>query len=329
LLTFGRKADQRLEQLMLATVVNNCFALLRLTMDRRIQWQQAVPPDLPPLYFSATDLNQIILNLAINARDTLIEKINTDHSDWTPFIRVEAAYLQAESIGPVDPTRSHRQVHGWQRFTIRDNGMGMPPEIKERIFEPFFTTKDVGQGTGLGLATVWHLVTAVSGKIEVESTRGEGTAFHVYLPMLAVPTASAPAESPKRTAETSPARIFLADDDAMVAGAVTTALKRAGHTITHFPDGALAWQFLQDHPDDFDLLILDVNMPGMDGIELASRVRAAGLYKGKIMIASGRLGSDDLEQIAVARVDCVLNKPFDIAELLGAVGNCLAKKSAG
>jgi signal transduction histidine kinase/ABC-type amino acid transport substrate-binding protein/CheY-like chemotaxis protein len=328
LLTFGRKADQRAEQLTLATVVNNCFALLRLTMDRRIQWQQAVPPNLPPLFFSATDLNQIILNLVINARDTLLEKLDSSHGDWTPCIRVEATEIKLDSIGPIDPTRSHRQVHGWQRLSIRDNGMGMTPEVKERVFEPFFTTKDVGQGTGLGLATVWHLVTAASGRIEVESTRGEGSAFHVYLPVLAGPAVVAPHLFPAPVAKAGPARIFLADDDLLVAGAVTAALKRAGHAVTHFPDGAVAWQFLQDHPNDFDLLILDVNMPGIDGIELAGRIRAAGLYKGRMIIASGRLGSDDLEEIAKAQVDCVLNKPFDTAELLGAVGNCLASPKA-
>jgi two-component system cell cycle sensor histidine kinase/response regulator CckA len=327
LLTFGRKADQRVEQIQLATVVNNCFALLRLTMDRRIQWEQAVPANLPPLYFSATDLNQIILNLVINARDTLLEKLREPHNDWIPFIRVEASLLPAESSGHADGSPSRRQIHGWQRLTIRDNGMGITPEVRERIFEPFFTTKDVGQGTGLGLATVWHLVTAVSGRIEVESIRGEGTAFHVYLPMLAVPAATAPIVALPPINEGRPARIFLADDDLLVAGAVTSALKRAGHTITHLPDGAAAWEFLRNHPDDFDLLILDVNMPGLDGIELAERIRATGHYRGRIMIASGRLSSDDLEQITKAQIDCVLGKPFDIDELLTAVRNCLAKKA--
>jgi CheY-like chemotaxis protein len=258
----------------------------------------------------------------------LLEKLDSSHGDWTPCIRVEAIEIKMDSIGPIDPSRSHRQVHSWQRLSIRDNGMGMTPEVKERIFEPFFTTKDVGQGTGLGLATVWHLVTASSGRIEVESIRGEGSVFHVYLPVLAAPAVVAPHLFPAPAAKAGPARIFLADDDLLVAGAVTAALKRASHAVTHFSDGAVAWQFLQDHPNDFDLLILDVNMPGMDGIELAGRIRASGLYKGRMIIASGRLGSDDLEEIAKAQVDCVLNKPFDIAELLGAVGNCLASPKA-
>ncbi|MEO6992029.1 MAG: transporter substrate-binding domain-containing protein [Lacunisphaera sp.] len=329
LLTFGRKSDQRAESLTLTNVVNNCFALLRLTMDRRIQWQQAVPPHLPPLYFSATDLNQIILNLVINARDTLLEKLNLPHGDWTPCIRVEATEITMEPIGPIDPTRAQGQIHRWQRLSIRDNGMGMTPEVRERIFEPFFTTKDVGQGTGLGLATVWHLVTAASGRIEVESIRGEGTVFHVYLPVLAVPAAATPIPPSAPAPKAAPASIFIVDDDLLVASSVTAALQRAGHAVTHFPDGAVAWQFLQEHPNDFDLLILDVNMPGMDGIELAGRIRTSGLYQGKMIIASGRLSSDDLEEIAKARIDCILNKPFHIAELLDAVGNCLAAQKAG
>ena len=323
LLTFGRKADHRIEQIQLAAIVANCFALLRLTMDRRILWEEAVPRDLPPLYFSPTDLNQIILNLVINARDTLLDKLNREHGDWIPLIRVEAALLASESIGRPDAS-SFRQIHGWQRLTIRDNGMGMTPEVRERIFEPFFTTKDVGQGTGLGLATVWHLVTSVNGRIEVESEPGRGTAFHLYLPMLSAPESSVVGVPSPMPADMGPARIFLADDDSLVASAVTSALKRAGHSITHLSDGASAWQHLEANPNDYDLLILDVNMPGLDGLELAERVRANGNYTGRIMIASGRLNSDDVEQIANSRIDCVLNKPFDVAELLTAVRNCLA-----
>ena len=323
LLTFGRKTDHHAEVVHLGAIVTNCFSLLRLTMDRRILWEQAVPADLPPIFLSATDLNQIILNLVINARDTLLEKLAAQRGEWTPVIRVEARLLPADAMGHLDGTPSRRQIRGWQRLTIRDNGMGMAAEIRDRIFEPFFTTKEVGKGTGLGLATVWHMVTEVSGRIEVESIPGEGTAFHIYLPML-VPTQHPAAPEKTNQHERGTARIFLAEDDTMVARAVITALQRAGHTVTHLTDGALAWEYLQTHFDAYDLLLLDVNMPGLDGIELAQRVRASGQFKGRIMIASGRLGSDDLEQIAAARVDCVLNKPFASSELLEAVRNSLA-----
>jgi CheY-like chemotaxis protein len=91
----------------------------------------------------------------------------------------------------------------------------------------------------------------------------------------------------------------------------------------HETNGATAWQHLQNRFDAYDLLVLDVNMPGLDGIELAQRIRDTGQYQGRIMIISGRLGSDDLRQITAAKVDCVLNKPFKVAEFLGAVHDCL------
>ena len=322
LLTFGRKNDTEIESVKLVDAVQSCFALLRLTIDRRIVWQQEIQPDLPPLQFNLTDLNQIILNLVINARDTLLEKLSRQPGDWTPTIRIEASFLPADALGRLDGLPSRRQILGWQRLTVRDNGLGIPPEVRERIFEPFYTTKPVGKGTGLGLATVWHLVTESSGRIEVESAVGEGSAFHVYLPLLpaeAVTTAT----TLQSSHEGNRGRIFLAEDDPGVAKAIQACLQREHHTVTHRPDGAIAWQHLQEHLADYDLLILDVNMPGLDGIELSQRIRRLGSYRGRMMIISGRLSSNELRQIAETGIDCVLNKPFEFAELIGAVRDCL------
>ena len=179
-------------------------------------------------------------------------------------------------------------------------------------------------GTGLGLATVWHLVTEISGRIDVESVPGHGSAFHVFLPLLVGKMQTETSATHQQPPAIGNSRIFLAEDDEMVASAVLASLRRAGHSLIHETNGASAWQHLQDNLDAYDLLMLDVNMPGLDGIELAKRLRATGRYKGRIMIVSGRLGSDDLKEIATAKVDCVLNKPFRIHELLDAVQNCLA-----
>jgi hypothetical protein len=149
LLTFGRKNEVRVESVHLRHVIENCFSLMRLTIDRRIVWEQAVPDDLPPLTFNTTDLNQIILNLIINARDTLIEKLALRRDQWTPTIRVEARLLPSDSSPAETGSPSRRQILGWQCLTVRDNGLGMSAEVRERIFEPFFTTKVVGKGTGL------------------------------------------------------------------------------------------------------------------------------------------------------------------------------------
>jgi signal transduction histidine kinase/CheY-like chemotaxis protein len=322
LLTFGRKSESQLEEVRLTAVLDSCFALLRLTVDRRIQWVNAVPVSLPPLYINSTDLNQIVVNLIINARDTLMEKLATaGSSDWIPSILVEAVQLPIGELRPM-PDVAVAGLLGWERLTVRDNGMGMTADVLDRIFEPFFTTKAVGQGTGLGLATVWHLVHVAGGRIEVESVPGLGTAFHVFLPIIPAPITAKPLPRPTQTPGQA-ARVFVAEDDDLVAQTIITVLKRDGHTVHREPDGTAAWRALQTDPNRFDLLVLDVNMPGMSGIDLVQRVRSAGHYHGAIMIVSGRLTSDELEQLSVAHVTNVLNKPFGVAEFLAVVRRSL------
>lgn len=186
LLTFGRKTESAPELVSLHSTVSAVFDLLRQTVDRRIVWINNVPADLPPLFLNLTDLSQVILNLLINARDTLAEKLGQPPDHWAPRIEVTAVALPPES-GSRSPFTARATPASWQRLTVRDNGMGIPAEVQDRIFEPFFTTKEVGKGTGLGLATVWHLVTSFGGSIETESVAGTGTAFHIMLPVWSVP----------------------------------------------------------------------------------------------------------------------------------------------
>jgi len=324
LLTFGRKSESRPEVVQLSTVVDGCFQLLRLTVDRRIQWRNEVSRELPALYLNATDLNQILVNLLLNARDTLRDRLAAQATPgWAPFIQVTAEHLPATARVPV-PALQTVAPRGWIKLTVSDNGMGMGPEVRERIYEPFFTTKAVGQGTGLGLATVWHLVQVAGGRIEVDSNPGQGTAFHIFLPILPLPAPTPPPAPVEPVRAVAQARIFLAEDDDLVAQTVAATLRRDGHQVHREPDGAAAWRTLEARPDDFDLLVLDVNMPGLSGIEVVQRLRAASRYRGPILVMSGRLGSEELETLTKARVDCVLGKPFEMADFLGSIRRCLA-----
>lgn len=326
LLAFGRKSEPKIETAHLASVVESCFALMRMMIDRRIQWENAVPPSLPAIRVNVTDLNQVLANLVLNARDTLLDKLAQHRGDWTPVIRVEAAALPADAATPTAAPRPGAEPAGWQRLTVRDNGMGISPEVQERIFEPFFTTKEVGRGTGLGLATVWHLVTEAGGRVEVESVPGEGTSFHIFLPATAGDTAVSPPTPAPGPLAAGRGRVFLADDDEFVAGTVQAALRRFGCTVHRVADGRAAWQELQTRHGEFELLILDINMPGLDGIELAQRIRRDLGYNGRLMVISGRLSSNDLRQIGEARADAVLSKPFDLHEFLDRVHTCLGSE---
>ncbi len=323
LLTFGRKGDSRAESVRLSAVTAGCFELMRSTVDRRIIFESAVPEDLPPLWLNATDLNQILLNLLLNSRDTLLEKLSRQSGGWTPCIRVEAKALSSDSASPMTvPLR--RPPLGWQQLTVSDNGLGMTPAVRERIFEPFYTTKEVGKGTGLGLATVWHLVSELGGRIELETIPGEGSTFRLLLPVWPAPEV---VETPVPVAaplSTGRARVFLAEDEPLVAEAIAEALRRAGHEVMTMGDGNLAWDHLKTRLKEYDLLVFDVNMPGLDGIELSHRSRASH-YVGRLMIVSGRLTLPQLQAINRARVDRVLAKPFSMTEFSNAVRECLRR----
>ena len=179
LLTFGRKTEQEPVEVRLADVVAANVDLVKPGCDPRVELHVEVSPDLPALVQNPADLHQIVLNLLMNARDAVHEKLSLEPAGQA------AVTLMVESLPPLN---GHRRAG--QRLTVRDTGVGMRREVLERIFEPFFTTKEVGRGTGLGLATVWHLVQTCGGRVDVESTPGVGTIFRVDLPQTAERAAS-------------------------------------------------------------------------------------------------------------------------------------------
>jgi two-component system, cell cycle sensor histidine kinase and response regulator CckA len=320
LLTFGRKVDQRAEMVRLEVIAAGCFDLLKNTVDRRISWENLIPDNLPPLYFNATDLNQILLNLLLNARDTLLEKLaHRSEPEWKARITVEAAQLPPESLQATGRNKGKVPL-GWQRLTVRDNGFGMKPDVVERIFEPFFSTKEVGKGTGLGLATVWHLVTDAGGRVEVESIPEKGTVFNVYLPSW--PAAALPPTISVSRAPAKTARVLLIEDESLVARPIMDILRRSGHQVRHIENGADAWMHLKANSDSYDLLIIDVDLPGMNGIDIVARAREHN-FPGRIFMVSGRFTSSDMSELTRLRIDHALTKPFNAQQFVEAVNKSL------
>lgn len=323
LLAFGRRSEARAENIPISAMVDNCIALLQQTIDRRIRITSSLPADVPTLAGNATSASQILLNLLLNARDTLVEKLAAQPDGWTPVIDIRAIRLPVAAVTRPAGREGGPAIEGWLRLSVHDNGLGMTPDVRERIFEPFYTTKEVGKGTGLGLATVWHLAAEMGGRVEVDSQPGEGSTFHILLPLHPPATAGSRQPFAERIPARAGARIFLAEDDDLVGQSIDAALADSGYTTTRESDGLRAWDHLKSRPEAYDLLVLDVNMPGLDGLEVARRVRAAG-YAGRILVVSGRVDPADTARFATAGVDAVLPKPFGLEAFLAAVRSALA-----
>ncbi|MBE2215178.1 MAG: transporter substrate-binding domain-containing protein [Opitutaceae bacterium] len=338
LLTFGRRTEEHPAAVRLADAVQSCFDMLKPTVDRRVQWHAAVPADLPKPAINPVDLNQVLFNLVINARDTLLARLARPHDpDWTPRLSVTAGALPPPAHQPRRPGPG-RVVDGWVRITVEDNGEGIAPEVIDRIFEPFFTTKETGKGTGLGLATVWHTVTEAGGDVQVDSRPGEGSRFHILLPHApetaadAGPArADAPGPDPAVPRRRECGRILLAEDEPMVARTTLRLLSQMDFSATHAPDGMAAWELLERNSRAFDVLLLDVNMPRLSGVDLVRRVRRLG-YAGRVVMMSGRVAEEDIATLRALGVDYILPKPFlqgDLQTALARDGGVSAADRSG
>lgn len=330
LLTFGRQSESRSELFDLHAIVASNVDLLRPAIDRRMTIATDVSPSLPRLFLPTGAVHQIVVNLLLNARDTLADKLaSSPPPGWSPRIDLAATVLSPNAVDP-SPSSPTRPVHAWIRLTIRDNGCGMRPEVIERLFEPFYTTKQVGSGTGLGLATVWHLATGFGGRVEAESTFGSGSAFHVILPVLGEPkpAASSPdsaAPSPSETESDRPRNLLLVDDEHAIAELVAKFLRRHGHQITAVTHADEAWTMLSSAPDAYDAIIVDLNMPGINGVEFARRARALP-YLRPIVVITGRVTDADRQALAGVDVTAILGKPFTFDEFESVLREALGRR---
>lgn len=325
ILAFGRRASANPETLELAAVVNDNLELLRHTIDRRVRIELRPAPSGLWVLQNRTDIAQIVVNLVLNARDTLLEKAGKQPPpDWAPLITVELATGEHPPAGAHSPGgRANAGAGAWQRFTVRDNGMGMSEEVRERIFEPFYTTKETGQGTGLGLATVWHLIKTMGGRLDVETVSGQGSAFHVWLPAVAAPATNGvtPSRNINPHAPGRTARILLAEDQPQVAATLSRILQRWGHQVQIAGDGGVALRMLSANGSHFDVCITDLNMPGATGFEVARSIRERA-FRMKVVIMGGYLTPQVRRTLTELNIDALVPKPFTMDDIATAMRVC-------
>jgi two-component system, cell cycle sensor histidine kinase and response regulator CckA len=305
LLVFSRRDRVDTHTLDLNDAVSGTEGMLRRTIGEHIELRSELDPQLWPTRAGGGHLEQVLINLALNARDAMPDGgqlvIRTENVESAP--------------GDLPAGR-------WVRLTVEDTGLGMPEDVATKAFDPFFTTKPKGQGTGLGLATVYGIVSQARGEVTIESRLGRGTTISIWLPAAegapsngAAPTAPG---SPRGLGET----ILVVEDEDQVRALTSRILAENGYSVLQASNGEEAVGTYASGDEQIDLLVTDVVMPAMSGADLAERLLAERPDM-KVLYMSGYTGDVILRHGPRDRDAAVLEKPFSAARLLRSVRESL------
>lgn len=312
LLAFSRKQTLQLRPIDLNTVITDFQKLLRRTVRENIEFQTWLAPGIPPILADVGQIEQVIMNLVVNARDAMPE-------GGRLLIETSVVDLSPEHF----PTDQAAVSGCCVMLSLRDTGCGMDDATQHRIFEPFFTTKPTAQGTGLGLATVYGIVRQHGGTIAVDSAPDQGTTFQVYFPST---EAAVPVEAtPQKTLRTSNNEtIMVVEDDASVRNLTRTILRRNGYTVLTADSGAGCLRMLDDHGVLPDLLLFDVILTDMNGKALFEKVtlKHPGL---KVLYMSGYTDAIIDRQGILDEGIGFIHKPFSSQELAAKVREVMNK----
>jgi len=306
LLTFSRKGMAKNERttLQLNGVIRNLHKMLGRVFPKNLLIQLELAEDLHLVRGSADQLNQVLMNLAVNASHAMANG---------GTLRMETANIQLDA----GYRRLHPDVQPGEfvLVVISDTGHGMDWQTQQRIFEPFFTTKKVGEGTGLGLSVAYGIIKDHGGHIVCESKVGEGTAFKIYLPVQTAAAEAAVAEPKANLAKNGGSEtILIVDDEAPIRSLLQRSLTKLGYTVISAVDGESALLGFHEAKDLIRLVVMDLGMPGMGGWECLKQLRVSNPQL-PIFLATGYGGADLQERAREEGAVRLINKPYQLEEL--------------
>jgi PAS domain S-box-containing protein len=319
ILSFSRRQSTERKLIAVAPVIEEAARLLRATLPARVTLAVDCDPAVPPVLADATQIQQVLINLATNAMQAMPERAG--HIT----LRLDSVVLDAALAGRHPRLREmhEKRITRLARLAVCDNGVGMDEATRARIFEPFFTTKPVDQGTGLGLAVVHGIVQSHDGAIVVDSVPNRGTTFTLYLPAAGeVAAAAAPVVAgggkPAAGAMGGGRHILYLDDEEALVFLLKRLLTRRGFRVSAFARQDEALAALRAAPADFDLVVTDYNMPGMSGLDVARAVHEIRADL-PVAIASGFIDETLQAQAGGAGVRELIFKAHEVEDLCTAI----------
>ena len=315
MLDFSRKNEQERRPLRLSSVMGETMGLLRASIPTTIDIRTSVKSESGLILANPVQIQQIIMNLCNNAADAMRQEGG--------ILSLELSDFETPRDGAV-PGLSRGS---YMRLAVIDTGEGMPPELLDRIFDPFFTTKEPGRGTGLGLSVVHGIVSSYNGAITVESDPGKGTEFSVYF----VKAGEKPMQEREEEMDipTGHERILFVDDEEMLVEMGKAMLEGLGYETTGKTSSTEALDVYQKNPGCFDLLIADLSMPGMTGLQLVHEVKS--IREIPAILITGFSHLVDATSVTAVGVNAFIMKPVTRCELSRTIRRVLdaEKRMAG
>jgi PAS domain S-box-containing protein len=312
ILSFSRRSEQQVKPIKVAPLIEEALRFLRSSLPSTIEIRHSLGVELDTIMGDATQIHQIVMNLCRNAADALPSQ--------TGIIELALSNIRLEpGEGPPEMGPGEYVV-----LSVKDTGCGMGSEVMEKIFEPFFTTKEVGKGIGMGLAVVHGILKNHGGGIQVESEPGQGSQFRVFLPMALKETRVKVYEEVQAPLPRPKARVLVIDDEEIILSSLQSALQRSGYSVVTVNDSFEAIDVFSRAPEDFDLIITDLTMPRMTGVELSAKLMQirSGI---PIILCTGYSDIINEHQAKAMGVRELLQKPASIGELKNAVRRALAQ----
>jgi two-component system cell cycle sensor histidine kinase/response regulator CckA len=318
LLGFARKGKRENSALDLNIIINDALEILERTLEKSIILKLELNANKQIVIGDSTQLHQVILNLALNARDAMTMSAvpeSGQHRGGKLLIRSSNVEIGADYSNP------ESRVGSFIRIDVQDSGPGIPERILKRIFEPFFTTKGPDKGSGLGLSMVYGIVKGHAGFIEVDSREGQGSCFSVFLPVAEQQEVFTPTrDDSKIELKSANGKILVIDDDELIRSSLSSLLNFIGYDVISAADGSAALELLQRENTDLKGVLLDLSLPGMTSLECFTALKAID-PKLRIIICSGYGLNPQVQELLNHGASEMLQKPFTVNQLAEALAD--------